>query len=136
MTVPSGFLPEVGTDPAEDHIGPFYLRRSEHDFAAGLLLESRHCNGMGTVHGGILMTLADFALCAHAKFGTSDPHVITVSFTAEFVAGADEGAWLHTESEVVRRTGSLAFVQGRVMDGDRPVLAYSGIGKRLHTRRN
>ena len=133
MKIPEGFLPETGTDPAEDLIGPFYLRRAE-DFAAGLLAEARHCNGMGSVHGGVLMTMADFALCAQARYQTEDSNILTVSMNVEFIAGAAEGDWLHSRGEVVRRTGSLVFVQGRLYSGSRPVLVYSGVGKRWQKR--
>ena len=32
--IPAGFAPAVGSDPAEDHIGPFYLNRSGARHAA------------------------------------------------------------------------------------------------------
>ncbi|MFU8817408.1 MAG: PaaI family thioesterase [Pseudomonadales bacterium] len=134
MTVPDGFLPEVGTDPAEDLIGPFYLRRDAGDFAARLQVQQRHCNSMGNVHGGVLMTFADFALCAQARFGTDDDHIVTVSLNADFIDSAPADAWLQSRGEVVRRTRSLAFVQGQILHEGRPVLAYSGIGKRWQNR--
>ena len=128
--IPPGFLPETGTDPAEDHIGPFYLRRDTAQFSAGFLPEAHHGNSMGMVHGGVLMTLADFAMCAQARFDTTDVNIITVSLNVEFVDGAEVGEWLHSEGAVVRRTGSLVFVQGRLYQGRDAVLSYSGVGKR------
>lgn len=132
--VPAGFLPETGTDPAEDHIGPFYLRRDPAAFSAGLLTEPHHGNSMGIVHGGVLMAMADFALCAQARYGTEDDHIVTVTLTTDFVAGAEVGGWLHSEGQVVRRTGTLVFVQGKLLQDDTTVLAYSGVGKRWQDR--
>ena len=131
MGIPPGYLPEEGTDPAEDRIGPFVLRRDPEHFSAGLLTVAHHANGMGNVHGGVLMTLADFALCAQARYQTEDAHIITVALNTQFVAGAQVGAFLHSEGRVVRRTRSLAFVQGLLLDGETVVLSYDGIGKRV-----
>ncbi len=133
--IPAGFLPETGTDPAEDYIGPFYLRRSDDNFAAGLLIETRHCNSLGTVHGGVLMTMADFAFCAQARYGTEDTNIITVSLHTDFVAGAGVGSWLESRGEVTRRTGSLVFVQGCLVCRDTTLLTYSGVGKRWQANR-
>lgn len=133
--IPEGFLPETGTDPAEDLCGPFYLRRDPTEITAGLLVEAKHCNGMQTIHGGILMTFADFALCAQARYQTDDAHILTVSLNTEFVDTAPIGSWLTSQGRVVRRTNSLVFVQGLVVDDDRPVLVYNGIGKRIKQAR-
>ncbi len=131
ISIPEGFLPETGTDPAEDLCGPFYLNREPDQITAGLLVEHKHCNGMQTVHGGILMTFADFALCAQARYLTRDRHIITVSLSAEFVDTAPHGSWLTSKGQVVKRTNSLVFVQGVIQDEDRPVVMYNGIGKRI-----
>ena len=132
--IPAGFLPETGTDPAEDHIGPFYLRRDADTITAGMWPEPRHGNSMGIVHGGVLMTMADFALCAQARYLTDDDHIVTVSLTTDFIAAAQVGRWLHSEGEVVRRTGTLVFVQGKLMQDKQTVLTYSGVGKRWQDR--
>ncbi|MEM7098871.1 MAG: PaaI family thioesterase [Pseudomonadota bacterium] len=130
-TIPIGFKLESGTDPAEDMIGPFYLERTDDDIRAGMLVEARHCNGMQSVHGGVLMTFADFALCAQARFQTEDKHIVTVSLSTEFVDGAPVGSWLESAGTVIRRTGRLVFVQGVIQHNNTPVLTYSGIGKRV-----
>ena len=85
---PEGFLIAEGTDPAEDLIGPFYLKRSDSHCETGLYTESRHTNKLGTVHGGVLMTFADYTLCAVGKTGSNDDSIVTVSLTTEFVRAA------------------------------------------------
>ena len=136
MDIPEGFLPETGTDPAEDLIGPFYLKRDNECLTAGMRVSAKHCNGMQTVHGGVLMTFADFALCAHARYQTEDKHIVTVSLNAEFVDGAPKGTWLESNTEIVRRTNRLTFVQGTILCSEQgsepyPVLSFSGVGKRV-----
>lgn len=131
MVIPDGFLLETGTDPAEDLIGPFYLIRDGERTTAGLRIEAKHCNGMETIHGGVLMTFADFALCAHARYLTEDQHIVTVSLNTEFVDGAPIGSWIESRSQIIRRTNRLVFVQGLIHCEEKPLLTFSGIGKRI-----
>lgn len=130
-TAPPGFEIESGTDPAEDLCGPFYLRREGVQITAGMRVAPQHCNGMRSVHGGILMTFADFALCAQARYQTDDAHIVTVSLNCEFVDTAPLDSWLESDGRIVRRTHRLVFVQGTIHDQGRPVLMYNGIGKRI-----
>ena len=76
---PDGFVIAEGTDPAEDLLGPFYLKRAGSSCETGLLTDSRHTNKLGTVHGGVLMTFADYTLCAIGKTGSSDACVMVTS---------------------------------------------------------
>ena len=131
VPIPAGFEPAVGTDPAEDRIGPFFLLREGERCETGLVTAAHHANSMGTVHGGVLMTFADYTLCAVGKTGSDDAHILTVSLTTEFVRSASSPAWLHGFGTITRRTGSLVFVQGRLCEGDEVVMSYSGIGKRV-----
>ncbi|MFN7674210.1 MAG: PaaI family thioesterase, partial [bacterium] len=55
-----------GSDPFETLTGPFYMKPlPEGGYICAFMPEERHCNGMGNIHGGCLMTFADFALFAH-----------------------------------------------------------------------
>ena len=50
-----------------DAAGPFYLREDENGkMVAAFRAERKHMNAGGVVHGGALMTFADFALFALA----------------------------------------------------------------------
>ena len=128
---PPGFEIVPGTDPAEDLIGPFYLKRAAGHCATGLITDHRHTNKLGSVHGGVLMTFADYTLCAVAKTGSSDESIVTVSLTTEFVRAAPSGEWLAGEGSISRRTRSLVFVQGRLCHGSSVIMTFSGIGKRI-----
>ena len=75
--------------------------------------------------------LPDFTFCAVGKTGSSDQSIITVSLTTEFVAAAPPDVWLTGQGELTRRTRSLVFVQGRLLNGDVVVMTFSGIGKRM-----
>ena len=128
---PAGFEIAEGTDPAEDLIGPFYLKRLGDHCETGLLTAARHTNKLGTVHGGVLMTFADYTLCAIGKTGSTDDSIVTVSLTTEFVRAAPAAQWLSGEGSVSRRTRSLVFVQGRLCHGNSVIMTFSGVGKRI-----
>ena len=130
---PPGFEADQSDDVAEETIGPYFVhydpKNASSLSATGMISLPHHANSMGTVHGGVLMTFADFTLCAFGRSGSTDAHIVTVSLTTEFVRAAPIGVWLHATGEVVRRTGSLVFVQGRLYHENDAVLTYSGVGK-------
>ena len=135
ITIPQGFEPDQSNDIAEETIGPYYVLCNPELSATGMISQSRHSNSMGTVHGGVLMTFADFSLCAFGRAGSADTHVITVSLSTEFIRAAPIDAWLTGDGEVVRRTRSLVFIQGRLYHEDQVLLTYSGVGKRIFDER-
>ncbi len=135
---PDGFAIDPELDPAEQHVGPF-LRRDDAAGAfgptIGLVVQAHHCNEHGRIHGGVQMALADYAVGVTARHGTTDA-TVTVNFAASFVDTASAGELVEARAEVIRRTGSLVFVQGRLTCGGRPLLAFDGTVKRLRADRN
>ncbi|MEK9749559.1 MAG: PaaI family thioesterase [Pseudomonadales bacterium] len=134
MTFPGEFIPQQGFDPAEDHIGPFYYIPKTVEHWRGLYafkVEARHCNTMESVHGGVLMTFVDFALCMAATDHYQGESCVTVSFACEFLRGASLGDVIMTEPVVNRKTRSLAFVSGTCLVDDEACFTYSSVVKRL-----
>ncbi len=131
--LPDGFILQQQADPAELMIGPFYKHREQplSMFRPG----QRHSNLMGVVHGGILMTFADFTLCSGATIVTGDTDCITVNLNCNFLAGAKLEVWLCGEARVTRTTGRLVFVDGSLSNDGEPVVTFSGIGKRVRRER-
>lgn len=117
-------------DPFETGAGPFWSLAGADDPSVVVLLEERHCNSSGGAHGGLLVTMADLAICAEACRGMPNERAVTVSLDASFVDGARTGEFLVARAELVRRTRSLCFVQCRVTCGDRTVLTAHGVTKR------
>lgn len=127
------------TWPAEpfehDTTGPFYIRREEDGSqVAAFRAERKHMNAGGVVHGGALMTFADFALFALAHTGEDDGYGVTVAFTAEFLAGAEEGALIEARGEVMGGGRSITFVRGVVTSDGTPVLNFSGTIKKRNQK--
>jgi len=119
-------------DPFEQTAGPFYMRLGDSGAEMAFRAKPKHLNGMGAVHGGCLMSFADFALfgIAHEALAPSG-YGVTVAFTSEFIAGAAEGQLVEARGEVLRAGGSLIFVRGLITADDVPCLNFSGTLKRL-----
>ncbi len=114
-----------------DTAGPFYMRQdSDGSMVAAFRAERKHMNAGGVVHGGALMTFADFALFALAHSGEDDGYGVTVAFTSEFLAGALEGELIESRGEVMGGGRSITFVRGVITSDGRPVLNFSGTIKK------
>ena len=118
-----------------DAAGPFYLRReADGTMVAAFRAQRKHMNAGGVVHGGALMTFADFALFALAHTGEEDGYGVTVAFTSEFLSGAKEGELIEARGEVVGGGRSITFVRGLMTADGRPVLNFSGTIKKRHQK--
>lgn len=115
-------------------VGPFYFRTDEKGPVCSFRAEHKHMNAGGVMHGGCLMTFADFSLfgIAHEQF--DDNYGVTVSFASEFLSGAIEGELMEARGDVLRAGKSLIFVRGLVTANDRACLNFSGTIKRLTKR--
>lgn len=135
----AGWWTWTGTDAYEDLTGPFYFREeADGKVRSAFRVEKKHLNGGGALHGGAMMTFADFCL-----FSISHPvrrangdvdHHVTVSLNGEFVGPAQEGDLVEAVGEVVRAGGSLSFIRGLMQTGGRPMLSFSGVVKRVKRR--
>ena len=99
---------------------------------AAFRAQRKHMNAGGVVHGGALMTFADFALFALAHNSENDGYGVTVAFTSEFLSGALEGELIEARGEVMGGGRSITFVRGVITGDGRPVLNFSGTIKKRH----
>src|SRR5262245_11778588 len=117
------------------HVGPLFYRRGEKgtrdEFVMGLRVQPYMCNPAGTLHGGMMMTVADLVGGMGATFlaGIRGKFVPTVSMTFDFVAPAREGDWVEGRLELVRATRSLLFSHIYLTVGDTKILRASCIVK-------
>jgi uncharacterized protein (TIGR00369 family) len=126
----------VPTDPFEDHAGPFYFRidgdaRKKDNVHCVLPTLPRHANHAGGVHGGAILTFADYALCLvagrAADGGTNGSFAMTVSIAVEFLNAGRIGPPLEARGEPLQVTGRLAFARGSVTQEGRIVALWSGV---------
>lgn len=127
----AGFETDPGFDQAEDHVGPFYYRSVDAGFECAFVPGEHNCNVNGLVHGGILMTFADFSLCIAATNHYDQESCATVSFSADFVNAAEKDHRVICTPSITRKTGSLVFVTGELHSDGNVVMTFSAVVKRL-----
>jgi uncharacterized protein (TIGR00369 family) len=122
-------------DPFEDLTGQYYFRRTgDGAVTSAVMVERKHMNGSGAVHGGMIMAFVDFALFATAHHALKDTRAVTITCNTEFVGAGREGAVMEARAEVVRETRSLVFLQGRIVQSGDVVAAFSGTLKKIGSR--
>ena len=120
-----------GHDPFEDASGPFFVKRDERGVVTGFLPEEKNVNGHGTVHGGALMTFADYTLFMVAATDGDEVIGVTVTMNCEFVSAAVPGQMLTGRGECIRSGRSMIFARGTIFCGDEAVMSFSGTIKRV-----
>jgi uncharacterized protein (TIGR00369 family) len=122
----------LGSDPFETHNGPFcFKQETDGRVRAAFQPVRHHLNGAGALHGGALMSFADFSLFALASAALADAMAVTVTFNAEFVGAGGLDGWVEAEGRVIKATRTLVFVQGVLTQNGAPLLAFSGTVKKL-----
>ncbi len=122
-------------DPFELLSGPFYAReRDDGAMICAFQAEAKHMNTGGFMHGGALLTFADYALFCIAHRELVGVGSVTASLNGEFVDAAREGDRIEAAGEVVRAGASLVFVRGLVSTAGRPLLNFSAIVKKVRSR--
>lgn len=119
-------------DPYETRSGPFFMRREpDGSFLSAFRAEDRHMNGGGFMHGGCLMTFADFALFAIASDEIKGDDAVTMNLSSDFLGTAGPGALMEARGEVTRGGGKTIFVRGLITADGNPALSFTGIIRRF-----
>ena len=128
MPAPEGFSPLFRTSPVLDLIGPIYYRGKGKDLVLGLRIEPKHCNARGTVHGGILATLADVVLGYAMAFATDPPTaLVTANLSLDFAGTAKVGDWLEATVDVQKQGSRLAFSNCFIAVGSERIVRASAV---------
>ncbi|MCI4334217.1 MAG: PaaI family thioesterase [Thermoplasmata archaeon] len=107
-----GFHSEVGFSVDLAHSGPGFC-------AVDGVVEPRHLNINGVVHGGVYATILDTAMGGAVVSLLREGEVTaTTSLYIEFLRPAGSGERLSARGEVVRRGRHLAFAEGKLEDGE------------------
>ena len=88
-----------------------------------LPIEPHLTNSLGTVHGGVIMSLLDVALCTAAR--TLHPEstgVVTIDLSTSFIGGGS-GARLFAEARVLKDGKSMTFVEAEAKNEDGSLVA-------------
>ncbi|MCK1544277.1 PaaI family thioesterase [Bradyrhizobium sp. 179] len=122
-------------DSFEINTGPFWHRHApDGSILCAFRVEKKHLNGAGSVHGGCLMTFADFCL-----FAIASPVLqglgVTINFAGDFVDAGREGDLIVGTGEVTRAGRSLLFVRGQLTVEERTLFTFAGTIKRISRTR-
>lgn len=119
-------------DPFETQSGPYFFREeADGSIRCAFRAEKKHMNGGGFMHGGCMLTFADFCLFAIADKELKDSRAVTVSLNGEFVGPAHVGDLVEATGEVVRAGKSMVFVRGVIRTGQEAMLSFSGVIKKV-----
>ncbi len=122
-------------DPFETRSGPFFMRREEDgSYLSAFRAEDRHMNGAGFMHGGCLMTFADFALFAIATDELDGANAVTMNLSNDFLGAIHPGALVEARGEVTRGGGKTIFVRGLITGDSKPSLSFTGIIRKFSPR--
>ena len=124
-----------GGDPFEDLAGPFYFRIGDDGKAVcAFRAEHKHMNGGLFLHGGCVMTFADFCLFVIARDVIDGSKTVTATFNGEFVGTAGIGKLVECTGDVVKAGRSMVFVRGIISCEGEPVMSFSSVLKKTGTR--
>ncbi|WJY18453.1 PaaI family thioesterase [Alteriqipengyuania flavescens] len=118
-------------------LGEMRVRREGNFCRLRMYPERRHTNLQDVVHGATTLGLIDIALFAAMHVlgkGEAGPSV-TLELSTQFVGAGDPERPLDAVTEIVRETGRLAFCRGQVVQDDDVVASFSGIIRKMNSRK-
>jgi uncharacterized protein (TIGR00369 family) len=123
-------------DNWETHGGPFYMRReADGSITCAFTAQAKQMNGQNHMHGGAMMTFADFSLFAFASDQLKDSSAVTATMNSEFVSGAVVGDRVEARGEVVKAGRNLIFMRGTMTnagpDAPKVMMTYSATLMRI-----
>ncbi|MBN8608816.1 MAG: PaaI family thioesterase [Caulobacterales bacterium] len=121
-----------GADPFETYLGPLCFKiEADGRVRTAFMPERHHLNGGASIHGGALMSFADFSLFAIAHNALAGAHAVTLTCNSEFIGAGDLNGAVEGQGEVLRNARSVIFVRGLITQASRPLLAFSGTLKKI-----
>lgn len=135
---------ETGTlyDPANDgwfmesegcfagQIGPIWRKHLDEGEAVGIVIDDRHLNRYGVVHGGVLVALFDESLGPPCyAFAGQHAQLATVHMGSLLLHSVQAGQFVVGVSQVTRQTATLIFARGECRVGNMSVMTGDAIIK-------
>ncbi len=109
--VPPGYERLDPISPFDALVGPLYKKAGSGALQIGMVVESKHLNTHGIVHGGMICTLVDFAMGLAARLVADPPRkLVTTSLAVDFAGNARVGDWIEARVDVMRPGRQVAFV--------------------------
>ncbi|MGH8237192.1 MAG: PaaI family thioesterase [Steroidobacteraceae bacterium] len=126
--IPAGFAPIFRTSPFLETIGPLYSVGSGAALVIGMRVQEKHTNARGTLHGGVLASVADIALGYGMGTSTNPPtSMVTASLSVDFAGSAQIGAWVETSLDIQKIGARMAFANVYFSVGGERIARASGV---------
>ena len=108
--IPAGFAPIFRSSPFLETIGPLYSVGTGATLVIGIRVQEKHTNARGTLHGGVLASIADIALGYGLATSTSPPtSMVTANLSVDFAGSAQIGDWIETSLDIQKIGSRMAF---------------------------
>ena len=110
-------------------LGRLIVRKESDDAVRLRLFTARqHANLHDRVHGGVTLSLIDVALFVTSRIlrGVNAAGSVTLDLSTQFISPGAIGEPLDAVTEVLRETGRLVFLRGKVEQDGNLIAAYSG----------
>jgi uncharacterized protein (TIGR00369 family) len=113
-------------------VGPFYRLPDLEEGAVrrfAFVVTEKHMNAAGSVHGGMLMALADMSMGQTARLSTGATGGSTVSLNCDFVGPGRPNDVIVSRVRISRRARTMMFLSAELLAGDRLILVATGLWK-------
>jgi uncharacterized protein (TIGR00369 family) len=114
------------------YAGPFWLLSADEGAMSAryaFIVQPKHMNSAGSVHGGLLMTFADVAMSRTARLTANGSSYNTISLTADFIGPGRLGDLIEAVVRVTRRTRTMVFQSADITAGERVLMVATGLWK-------
>lgn len=130
---PAGIPPEAelaSTGGFNKYVGPLWRLPDDGDVKRfAFVVEDKHMNGAGTVHGGMLMSFADTSMSRTARLATGAKGVSTVALNCDFVGPGKLGDLIEARVHITRQARTMVFLSAELVAGGRTLLVATGLWK-------
>jgi acyl-coenzyme A thioesterase PaaI-like protein len=118
-------------DAFETHAGPFYTREEpDGRIINRFIAQPYHINGGGKIHGGCLLTFADYCVFTIAEKAIAG-RAVTINLSGDYLDAGSLGDMMEGTGEVTRAGGRIIYVRGIITANGKPCLSYSSIITRV-----
>jgi len=132
--IKNGYIIPYPDDPFEMNSGPFYVGGGESgETIVALKVNRKQCNSGFVAHGGLLMTLADLAVCHEAVKDSRHTRALTISLTANFLQPAEKGTILKAFPTVSHKTKRTAFVEAYITANSEKIFTCTSVIRLIKT---
>ena len=120
-------LPFGAVIPFVDHLGFTLEKFEDGQTTLHFTPQPQHQNSFGVTHGGAVMTLLDVVMATAARSVDPEMGVVTIEMKTTFMRPAQvaPGQMLVSTGQLLHRTRTMAFTEGRVLDAQGQLCAHA-----------